>query len=911
MITVCTTCKGSGLIGFRVCSECRGFAASAELAGFFLHWGKRLDPFELALDGIRRVVTFFRSGIIVLAVVACFGVFAWSSYVADRENAVSNALKLSFWQKPGVGQLFFWVGLLLILYMISRMIRESELVRPVQKREYAREGASPTLLSASFSDRKKIGKKKRLDISHTFAFPTLQAITTGYKLADKQKHAEFLPVHIINALLATPAITLLFGRLGIHRSRIEEPVGRLLEKLPVRGEGNGTLLSSVFFETVFDAYVNAYEHRRPAVSPVSLFVAAVNHDPAVVEILYGLGIDEEKLKNAVAWLRISDELRERYIRYRGTARLRSKGPMNRAMTAVATPTLDRISRDLTAAARVGYLPPFVGRDRELAEIFRIFEGGAKSVLLVGHPGVGKEAIVNGIAGRMAAEEVPSILSDERLVVLSIPELVSGVTPSQAQARLLTVLGEIARSGNILLVVPDIQGMVGVSVGEGIDLSDAFAAELSKGYFLCIATTTPEEYTKLVENRAIGRSLERVRVDELDDNGAIQVLEAKTGAIEYEQKVFFSYDALEKAVKLTGRYIHERFLPEKAIQVAQEAAQMVRAKRGERQIITGEDVATIVSEKTRIPVTEVTAGEATKLLNLEERLHERVIGQDEAIKAIAASLRRARAELRSEKRPIANFLFLGPTGVGKTELAKTVAEVYFGREEAMIRLDMSEYQEKASVDRLFGAPGVTGGGVLTEAVRKQPFTLLLLDELEKAHPDILNVFLQVMEDGRLTDNEGRVIDFTNVILIATSNAGALIIQEEVKKGSGVNQIKDRLMNEVMKQTFRPEFLNRFDGIIVFKPLSSDEILQITWLMLGKIQERLKVKGINLEVADAVAEELSNAGFDPIFGARPLRRVITDKVENSLANFLLTEKIGRRDTVILKPGGALEVRKAVEL
>ncbi len=908
MVTICTTCRGAGLVGRRVCSLCHGLAVGAELGGTFLFWGKRIDPFELTLD---RVRTMTRAAIVIIFTLIAALLLGYFFWYAGFVSGIDTLLTVEFWRTPHPGLLALWLGLLDVLYLVSRAIRATELVRSVQRRTYQRDAALPALVPVSPIEVKRFTKRERLDIARTFASAAMQAIAKAFAFADGQKHAELLPMHLIAALLTTQPILILFGRLGIHRSKIEEPLTRLLAKQAVRQEGTGTTLSTAFFETVFDAYLYAYEHRRPAVSPVSLFVAAASHDAVFQEILFGLGVDQEKLRNVVAWLRISDQLREQYQKFRGAARLRPKGAMNRAMTALATPALDRVSHDLTAVARGGYLPPLIDRDRELTEIFRVFEGGAKSVILVGNHGVGKDAVVEGSAARMIEEEVPAVLSDKRMVVLSVPELVSGVTPSQAQARLLTVLGEVARSGNIILVVPNLEGMVGVSVGEGIDLSDAFAAEIGKGYFLCIATTAPDAYTRLIESRAIGRALERVRIDELDPNTAIQVLEAKSGGIEYNQKVFFSYDALEKAVKLTARYIHERFLPEKAIEMAREAAQMVRAKRGERQIVTGEDVAAIVSEKTRIPVTEVTTGEAEKLLKLEERLHERVIGQEEAVKAVSAALRRARAELRSEKRPIANFLFLGPTGVGKTELAKTVAEVYFGREEAMVRLDMSEYQDQASIYRLIGPPGETGGGVLTEAIRKQPFTLLLLDELEKAHKDVLNVFLQVMDDGRLTDNGGRVIDFTNIILIATSNAGSPIIQDEVRKGTAVEEIKSRLVNEVLRQYFRPEFLNRFDGVIVFKPLSADEILQITWLMIGGIKQKLEAKGIVLEVEDAAAEGLSKAGFDPVFGARPLRRVIAEQVENALANFLLTQKLGRRDTVVLKAGGALEVRKASEL
>ncbi|MBI4133529.1 ATP-dependent Clp protease ATP-binding subunit [Candidatus Uhrbacteria bacterium] len=881
---------------------------SAELAGTLLFWGKRIDSFELTLDRVRALTKTAISVVCILVAALLLGYFFWHVGFVEGVDVVFTT---AFWGTPSLALLALWLALLDVLYLVTRAIRAAELMRPVQRRTYLREGGLPSMTPVSPVEAKRFSRKNRIDIARTYAPASLQAIASGFARASAAKHAELLPTHLIAALVSTKPLLILFGRLGIHRSKIEEPLERLLGTQSLRHEGATTALGTAFFETVFDAYYYAYEHRRPRVSPVSLFVAAAAHDSAFQEILFGLGVDQEKLRNVVAWLRISDELRERYQKFRSAARLRPKGAMNRTMTALATPALDRVSHDLTAVARSGYLPPLVNRDRELTEIFRVFEGGAKSVIMVGQHGVGKDAVVEGIAARMIEEEVPAALRDKRMVVLSIPEITSGVTPAQAQARLLTVLGEVARSGNIILVVPNIEGMVGVSVGEGIDLSDAFAAEISKGYFLCIATTTPDAYTRLVEARALGRTLERIRVDELESNTAIQVLESKSGSIEYDQKVFFSYDALEKAVILTARYVHERFLPEKAIEVAREAAQMVRSKRGERQIVTGEDVAAIVSDKTRIPVTEVTAGEAEKLLKLEERLHERVVGQDEAVKAVAAALRRARAELRSEKRPIANFLFLGPTGVGKTELAKTVAAVYFGREESMVRLDMSEYQDQASIYRLIGPPGETGGGVLTEAVRKQPFTLLLLDELEKAHKDVLNVFLQVMDDGRLTDNGGRVIDFTNVIIIATSNAGSQVIQDEVRTGATVEAVKSKLMNEVLRQYFRPEFLNRFDGVIVFTPLTPDEILQITWLMIAPIKEKMKAKGIEFEVHDAAAEELSQAGFDPVFGARPLRRVIQERIENALANFLLTQKLGRRDTVILKAGGILEVQKAPEL
>jgi len=461
-------------------------------------------------------------------------------------------------------------------------------------------------------------------------------------------------------------------------------------------------------------------------------------------------------------------------------------------------------------------------------------------------------------------------------------------------------------------------MVGITAGrEGsIDLADVLSQALSKNNILCLATTTPPEYKKYIEEKSsLDRVLEKIDVAEVNGNEAIQILESKANSIEYRHQIYFSYDAIEQAVVLADRYLHDRFLPEKAVQIMEEVATRAREQKGKRSLITGNDVAQIISGKTNIPLAEITKEESEKLLNLEDKIHERMIDQEEAVSMVATSLRRARAEMRDMKRPIVNLLFLGPTGVGKTELAKTVAAVYFGNEKNMIRLDMSEYQEQSSLGRLIGAaPGFAGsntGGYLTEAVRKNPFSLILLDEIEKAHPDILNVFLQVLDDGRLTDSSGRTIDFTSSIIIATSNAGTKIIQDLVKQNIPIEQIRQQLMDGELNKYFRPEFLNRFDGIIVFKPLAMADVEKIAKLMLNKIAKDLEIRGIKLEVAPEALSYLAQAGFDPEFGARPLRRVIQQKVQDQLANYILQGAVGRRDTVRLGAAGGIEIIKARQL
>jgi ATP-dependent Clp protease ATP-binding subunit ClpC len=519
---------------------------------------------------------------------------------------------------------------------------------------------------------------------------------------------------------------------------------------------------------------------------------------------------------------------------------------------------------------------------------------------------------------MTAEDVPKVLQDKRLVGLDTGAMIAGAKmQGEIENRMLTAIREASQAGNVVLFIDDIANLVGAgSTGGAQDAAGILANALSQGVIQVIGVaTTPDFNMYLKNNDSFMRRFQVVKVQEMDDDAAIQVLEARSGGIEYRHKVFFSYDAIDSAVKLSRQYIHDRYLPSKALDIIEEAAVYTRETKGENATVTRDEIATVLSEKTNVKVTRVTAEEESLLMNLESKIHERVIGQDEAVNMVAESLRRARAELRDINRPIANFLFVGPTGVGKTELAKTVADVYFGSEAKIIRLDMSEYQDMNSISRLIGAaPGYRGasaGGYLTEAVRSAPFSLLLLDELEKAHPNILDIFLQVMDDGRLTDGAGRTIDFTNLILIATSNAGTAEIQEGMRMGLTIEQITKQLNNEILKRSFKPEFLNRFDGVIVFKPLDFDQVIDIAGLELLKVADQLAKKGITLKADAEAVIELAREGFNPEMGARPLRRVIQERVDSSLAKSMLSGKIGRRDIVILEKGGTIRIEKAPEL
>lgn len=892
------------------CLGCGGLGIGHWFEGKFLYWNKIITNQELQKNKIERFLKLLTSGILFLFGAAAFLFLLWRI----SEIGLVSIFSISFWASGESAVLLFLFSLLGDLFLIYRFGQEAALKGRVEKKGYeVKKIERPEIID--WPEIKRLDKKTKVDVWRALSPEAKKIVESAWRMAQRLGHRQVLPLHLFASLLSSHKSVVLFVRLGVNFKHLQEKVAHqlaLVEKEPEE------IFESVFsFNSInlfFKAYKEASAAKQGQVGAVELILAAAKEEKIIQEVLYDLEIDLNKLKNVAAWLRISEFLRKRWKESRALARLRPKGPMSRAMTALATPFLDQFSQDLTLFAKYGRLAPCIDREKEIDEIFRIIEGGRQSAILVGPPGVGKTTIIEGIAQRMLEEDVPKILQDKRLVSLNIGELVAGATPSEAQERLLLICDEIARAGNIVLYIPNIEGMIGITAGtkESIDLSRVLADELARGYFFVLASTTPTNYSKHIERTALGNVLQKVLIDEPETNQAIQILEAKAGGIEYQNKIFFSYGALELAVTLSSRYMHEHYLPEKAIEIIKEAAHLTRSKRGENAIVLKEDVAEVIAKKTKIPVTAVTEAESEKLLRLEEEMHKRIVGQDEAVKAVARALRRARAELREAKRPIANFLFLGPTGVGKTETAKTVAEVYFGSEKNMIRLDMSEYQDPTSLYRLIGMPGGSPGGYLTEEVRKNPFTLLLLDEFEKAHPDILNIFLQVMDDGRLTDNVGRTIDFTNIILIATSNAGTPYIQEGLRHGLGLDKIKEHLISVELKPYFRPELLNRFDGIIVFKPLVQTEIEQIAKLMLDKIAKQLEDKrGIILRVTPEAVQELAQAGFDPIFGARPLRRVIAEKVEDTLTELILKQRLGRRDEVHLEAGGVMRVEKAREL
>lgn len=743
------------------------------------------------------------------------------------------------------------------------------------------------------------------DFSQLCSDDVLQAVEQAYVLASKFGHKYIEPLHLFVGALDAPQTSIVLSRLGITFESIQDSIGR---RLQTRELGKPTTLGESAERALFESFVHATQDERPQIFVLDILGVAYTKDAYLQELFLDKGVDETTFRNMIVWLDIHERMRERYQTFQEASFFKPTGPMNRAMTSVATPMLDAISEDLTAAAVKGHLPFMVDREQEMKELFQIIEGGKQSVVLVGSEGVGKTTMLAGVAERMVLETVPDSLKDHRFVRLSIPHLISGANEVQAQERLLRVLSEVSKSRNIILAITDIDQLLQPSTQT---LASTLVDFLSRSGTFVVATTIPQKYTEFVEQSVFGRVFQKVDINEPDQNQSIHMLQSKIGGIEHEHNVVFTYKAVEQAVSLSHRFMHETYLPKKAIDVAQQVALAVAKERGANALVTEEDVAKIVTEKTGVPNTAVKSEEKDVLLHLEDTLHKRVIGQDEAVKAVSSALRRARTQLTSQQRPIAAFLFLGPTGVGKTELAKAVSQTYFGSEEGMIRLDMSEYQEPRSIERLIGAPGTSTPGLLTESVRKQPFSLVLLDEFEKAHPDILNIFLQVFDDGRLTDVTGRTIDFTNTIIIATSNAGTAYIQKAIEESEDLDTIKTHLIEDELSGIYRPELLNRFDGIIVFKPLTQDDVQEIAKIFIAQVSKKLEPKGIHFRAQDEAIVELAQKGFDPAFGARPLRRVIQEEVDNAIANALLEGNVKRRDTIVLEKGGTISIEKAEAL
>ncbi len=771
-----------------------------------------------------------------------------------------------------------WYSVLLLFFLIDRIIHFGEGERNLgeftaQSNNIARAltPASIRILSHAF---------RRTKITHqSFYLSLLEALA---ERKDIQETLARLDIDPDAFLKRTQEV--------LHASATEEKETQLIVLARIE-------------KLAFAAYANAVEGKERFIDTRNLFVALVAASELPREaqaLLESFGVVPKDVQAAVIFGRWRRRLgrvrflpasiggfanRPKFLRHR---------VMNRAWTARPTPTLDEYTTDLTDLARAERAGLLVGHTQEVEMLLHVLSrDGKPNALLVGEAGSGKETIISHLAFRMIKDEVPPVLFDKRLVALELNALVADAPAEVLSGRLKTITEEIIRAGNIVLYLPDIHRLFKTD-GKALNVMELLFPIVRTAEIPVVGDTYPREFKEFIAPHSdFLEQFEVVRVEEISEDDAIKVLIYASLLLERQYGIFISFLAIREAVMLAHRYFHRKLLPGSALDLLKQA--LAEAKEGKEKILKANGVTLIAERMTRIPIQQAGEEESEKLLSLEATIHERLVGQDEAVREVARAIREYRSGLARKGGPIASFLFVGPTGVGKTQLAKLLAKIQFGSEEAMKRFDMSEYQEKASIERLIGSPNGEHSGTLTDAVLQDPYSLVLLDEFEKANPDILNLFLQVLDDGRLTDSLGRTVSFTNTIIIATSNAHSEFIKTEIEHGKQAQVIEETLKKK-LTDFFKPELLNRFSDVIMFRNLTEEETYQIAKLLVKELADSLKEgNGFSLECDDAALRELARLGYDPVFGARPLRQVISDTIKSVLAEKILKREVRRGDTV----------------
>lgn len=712
-------------------------------------------------------------------------------------------------------------------------------------------------------------------------------------------------LRLLDEFLSLKEFQKVFIKLDIKPSEFRYHLQEALKGCQITKRIKGELVQTASFLAIDSLAYCDSTHLKPKDLFTALFFI---QDPELSKLMTHFKINPEDIKVAVIFtvfhkkffgLKIIPATLSSFVKK--TPNQRHK-VMNRAWTARPTPYLDSVSTDLTDLAREEKIGFLIGHEEEYKRIIDVLSRHTKNnVLLVGEPGSGKDTMVMHLAYQVSHDDVPSELFDKRVVMLSISELVAGGQPNEVIDRAHKIVNEILSAGNVILYIPDIHNLTRTSGEQFLSMADAFVPVLNRSDFQVVGACAPQDFKRDIETRSdFVATFEMVRVEEISEEDAIKLLSYVALILENQYKIDITFKAIKQSVKICRRYFRDKLLPSSAEELLKETLADVK-NRGEN-VLNEEDIINVSQAKLNIPLKETTTEEAEILLNLEEKIHQRLIDQEPAVKAVSQALREYRAGLSRKSGPIATFLFVGPTGVGKTELAKILTKIHFGSEANMVRFDMSEYQDKKTIFRFIGAPDDSSAvGSLTESIRQKPYSLILLDEFEKAHPDILNVFLSVFDDGRLTDNLGRVIDFSNTIIIATSNAHSDVIKDELERGVKISEItKD--VKKRLTDYFRPELLNRFSDIIVFKTLSPEDLKKIATILLKEITDILAEKqAVNISFDDSAVNQLVNIGYSPIYGARPLRNAISENIKSLLSEKILKKEFNCGDCVVLKFNG----------
>jgi len=746
-----------------------------------------------------------------------------------------------------------------------------------------------------------IDSPEKYNLAEFLSFEAAKAVDKSIKFAQKKKIPEISSTILFyNLLIEKPKLNFIFSRALLNLNEIKKLFKNYLEKLLPSTKTVEVRLQQSFQETILEALNMAQKKGHLRVEIGDVLGALAKNDLIFKKILIDNNLKAGDIENLTWWLESLEERISERKKFWEWKSLVKKGTLAKEWTAGYTINLDRFGIDFSETVKKQGFPEQIGHQKEIKAVERILSRSEiNNCLLIGEPGVGKKSMILALAQKSVLGDSLPEVNYKRVVQLDLPSLLAQTeTTAEVEAILDTIFQEVVSAGNIILVIDEFHNFVGGKERPGvIDISGVLGPYLNLPQFQIVAVTTYAGLHKYIEqNPSILALFEKVEVPEISERETLMILENLTLVLEQKYKKFVSFPALWEIVSMAKRYLPDIPFPKSAMDLLDEI--MVYISSAKEKIVLPEHVAKIVSEKTEIPVGEIEVKEREILLNLESLIHQRIINQEEAVNEVATALRRARAEVTVRKGPMGCFLFLGPTGVGKTETSKALAEVYFGSEERMIRLDMSEFQNVSDIPRLIGYPGEEG--FLTTAIREKPFSLILLDEIEKAHPNILNLFLQVLDEGHLTDGLGRKIDFKNSIIIATSNAGYQVILEVLKEKTEWSEVKQKLLDYLFeKAIFRPEFINRFDAMVVFRPLSKENLLNIAELMLQKLKKNLKEKDVEFIITKELKEKIVELGYSPVFGAREMRRVIQDKIENVLASALLSGQLKRGDRVEIDP------------